>query len=258
MNLVSCVMVTKDRDALAEEAIRCYRNQTYPNKELVIVAQGTSESNSKLRTHVGTDPSIVMVEVASSISLAAIRNLSVGIARGEYICQWDDDDLHHPARIATHMSKMNDAVASAYTQHLKLFDKDLYWIDWSQEPLAWQQMLCGAILFRKSAFRHFKSLLYPEFTGQQHKEEDLNVLKKLVKLGHVVPMTQGHQYIYRFHGKNVYDLAHHRLVLDKVVMKPAELLVNRELLESTFKSVGLREAIVRDRESIAFHYNEVV
>jgi hypothetical protein len=71
-------------------------------------------------------------------------------------------------------------------------------------------------------------------------------------------MPQGHQYIYRYHGKNVYNLAHHELVLDKVVMKPSDLLANRRLLEDTFKSVGLHEAIVRDRESVAFHYNDGV
>jgi glycosyltransferase involved in cell wall biosynthesis len=255
-------MVTKDRAELAAQAICNYFNQTYPNKELVIVAQGQPESNKTLRQYVDAlnDPSIVMVEVSPTISLASLRNLSVGIARGEFICQWDDDDFHHPARIATHMMYMPNAVASAYSQHLKYFEhtKSLYWIDWSKEEIFWATMLCGAIMFRKDAYRHFNSLLYPEYTGQQHKEEDLNVLQKLVKLGTVVQMPQGHQYIYRYHGKNVYNLAHHELVLDKVVMKPSDLLANRRLLEDTFKSVGLHEAIVRDRESVAFHYNDGV
>jgi glycosyltransferase involved in cell wall biosynthesis len=251
-------MVTKDRAELAAQAIAHYHNQTYPNKELVIVAQG--EDNTTLKQYVQTlgYSSVTLVEVSPTISLASIRNLSVGIARGEFICQWDDDDFHHPARIATHMQHMSNAMASAYSQHLKYFDysKELYWIDWSKEQLFWATMLCGAIMFRKDAYRHFKSMLYPEFSVQQHKEEDLNVLKKLIKLGTVVPLLTGHQYIYRFHGKNVYDLAHHKLVLDKTVMSVEDLLVNRRLLEDTFKAVNLREAIVRDRESVAFHYNE--
>jgi glycosyltransferase involved in cell wall biosynthesis len=253
-------MVTKDRDELAAQAVCNYFNQTWPNKELVIVAQG--EDNTTLRQYVNAlnDPSVVMVEVSPSISLASLRNLSVGIARGEFICQWDDDDLHHPARIATHMRYMDSAIASAYSQHLKYFDfsKELYWIDWSKEELFWATMLCGAILFRKEAYRQFKSLFYPEFTDQQAKEEDLNVLKKLIKLGTVVPLTEGHQYTYRFHGKNVYDLSHHKLVLDKNVMEANDLLARRSLLEDTFKKVGLKEAVVRGRESVAFHYNEVV
>jgi glycosyltransferase involved in cell wall biosynthesis len=201
-----------------------------------------------------------MVEVSPTISLASLRNLSVGIARGEFICQWDDDDFYHPARIATHMSFMSNAVASAYSQHLKYFEhtKSLYWIDWSHETIFWATMLCGATLFRKDAYRHFNSLLYPEYTVQQNQEEDLNVLQKLVKMGTVVQIPQGYQYIYRFHGKNVYNLAHHELVLDKVIMKSEELLANKRLLEETFKSVGLHEAIVRDRESVAFHYNNTM
>lgn len=41
--LVSCLTVTDGRFGMLERAIRCFADQTWPAKELVIVSQGAPE-----------------------------------------------------------------------------------------------------------------------------------------------------------------------------------------------------------------------
>ena len=72
--LVSCMMLTiPGREQFAEQAKRCFRDQTYQNTELVIV------------TGPGT--------------IGAKRNVGCQRARGEYIAHWDDDDWSDPRRL---------------------------------------------------------------------------------------------------------------------------------------------------------------
>jgi hypothetical protein len=51
--MISCLMVTLDRLALARLAIRSYAEQTYPGRELVIVTNGTESYRSALADYAG-------------------------------------------------------------------------------------------------------------------------------------------------------------------------------------------------------------
>jgi glycosyltransferase involved in cell wall biosynthesis len=95
---VSCLMVTKDRPVLAARAIRCFADQRYPARELVIVCQGTAGYRSRLtglaRAHGVSE--VRIVDADPDLPLGALRNLSLDAAAGELVCVWDDDDCSHP------------------------------------------------------------------------------------------------------------------------------------------------------------------
>lgn len=95
--LVSCVMVTgksPQREALARVAIQSYQQQDYPNRELVIVNDGEFSLACD-------DPTIREIRVPTTprLSLGELRNIGLEEARGDWICQWDDDDYSGPGRI---------------------------------------------------------------------------------------------------------------------------------------------------------------
>lgn len=99
---ISALMLTGrclERYPLAMVAVRCFFNQTWPNKELVIVNHGPISISSLLpieqRVHV-RELRLIRQE---SISLGELRNLSMDLAEGELLIQWDDDDWHHPIRM---------------------------------------------------------------------------------------------------------------------------------------------------------------
>ena len=95
--LVSCLMVSRgDRPAVAQ-AIACYRAQTYANRELVILCDQPGNLIEPLLA--GLDDPTIRYHFVDRAPLGTLRNRAVAHARGELLCQWDDDDLCHPRRI---------------------------------------------------------------------------------------------------------------------------------------------------------------
>jgi glycosyltransferase involved in cell wall biosynthesis len=89
--------------------VAAYCQQTHQNKELVMVLdQGADAEKSAIGTYIsslGRDD-IRIVEPTGKLSLGALRNLSRESAGGEILCQWDDDDLHHPQRLERQLSAL--------------------------------------------------------------------------------------------------------------------------------------------------------
>jgi glycosyltransferase involved in cell wall biosynthesis len=95
-SLVSCIMPTADRRRFVPQAIRCFRAQDYPDKELVILDDG-ADSVADL---VPDDPQVRYVRLATKLGLGAKRNECVRVSRGHLIMHWDDDDWMAPYRIS--------------------------------------------------------------------------------------------------------------------------------------------------------------
>src|SRR5882762_9182892 len=98
--LVSCLCVTKNKLYQLKRAVNCFYGQSYARKELVIVYEGNKTEASKWISHL-KDPKIkvVHVSVIPKLSLGELRNISIAHAKGEYFCQWDDDDWYHRDRV---------------------------------------------------------------------------------------------------------------------------------------------------------------
>ena len=258
---ISCLTVTEGRFDLLKKSIQCYLKQTYKNKELVIASQGTDDVNDKIESYIKEllRKDIKFFRARRELSLGAMRNLSIELAVGSVLCQWDDDDLYDPFRLATqyHLLQQPNISASIYQQHLKFFlpTREIYWVDWSIEYPENRRYLCGTAMFRKSVHDHYDNFLYPEVGPQSNKEEDWNVLDRLIEIGKIAPVIDGNQYIYVYHGNNVYDINHHKLVLDKKVMNQSELLKNKKIITDTLKSVGVENVMIRDNEGIAFKHD---
>ena len=242
--------VTEGRPDLIVNAISCYYSQTYKNKELVVVSQGTVFENSIIRELVECVEGAFFVDAPSNLSLGAMRNLSIELTTGDIICQWDDDDFYHPQRLMSQYKRLRGrSVACLYTQHLKYFkDKNqMYWIDYKRgtddyvsvaKRCPYKKFLTGSVMFLKDCFYQYKNNLYPEWNC----EEDLDVLQKLMKLGSVEEVNDGHQYVYVFHDGNTYDRHHHEMVFHKKhIFTSDELLERRFLLEDSCDKMGLRQ-----------------
>jgi len=94
MLLVSAIMPTCNRPQYIEQAIRCFLAQTYPHKELVIVDDGDS-----IKHLVPTRPDILYESSWPPLRIGPKRNLACGLASGDIIAHWDDDDWSAPDRI---------------------------------------------------------------------------------------------------------------------------------------------------------------
>lgn len=94
--LITAVMVTSgtpSRQQLARVAIKCFLEQTYPNKSLLIINHGSwlRPEDSRIREFIVQRPP----------TLGQLRNLAFQhLQPGDWFISWDDDDWHHPDRMA--------------------------------------------------------------------------------------------------------------------------------------------------------------
>jgi O-antigen biosynthesis protein len=94
--LVSCIMPTADRRRFIPHAIRYFLRQTYPNRELLIIDDGSDNIGDL----VPASHQIRHIRLDRRQSLGAKRNLGCELARGEIIAHWDDDDWIADWRLA--------------------------------------------------------------------------------------------------------------------------------------------------------------
>jgi UDP:flavonoid glycosyltransferase YjiC (YdhE family) len=110
---VSCIMVTRGWSHPARWAIQCFQNQTYANRELVVVTTNAEGDIQPYLERLG-DPRIRFAGVLpASTALGDQRNAAVDHATGQYICTWDDDDLFGADRIAAGMAALLATGAAA-------------------------------------------------------------------------------------------------------------------------------------------------
>jgi len=102
MPLVSCVMPTADRQKYIGVAIKCFQEQTYPDRELIILDDGKVSAEGLIPI----DPLIRYYRYALFSSLGQKRNAACDLARGEIVCNWDDDDWYSPSRILDQVSRL--------------------------------------------------------------------------------------------------------------------------------------------------------
>jgi glycosyltransferase involved in cell wall biosynthesis len=93
--LISCIMPTYNRRPFLPLALRCFLDQDYPNKELIVVDDG----EIRVGDLAGNLPGVRYLAPASRLSIGAKRNLACAEARGEIVAHWDDDDWYAPDRL---------------------------------------------------------------------------------------------------------------------------------------------------------------
>ena len=107
--LVSCIMPTYNRRNFVTQAIRYFLRQDYPNKELLIVDDGTDPVGDL----VPPDSSVKYVRLHGRRETGTKRNLGSEAASGDLVMSWDDDDWYGPHRISYQVGPLLDGTADA-------------------------------------------------------------------------------------------------------------------------------------------------
>jgi Glycosyl transferase family 2 len=193
--LVSCICPTSNRPPryqhLLEEAIESFLRQDYPNKELIVLNDCFGQEL------ICDEPGVLVVNVAERFpSLGDKRNAGVGLARGELIAPWDDDDIMLPWWLSHSVERLGDA---------DYFNPRCYWLldsdGFHEKPL---DLTVGYYslnmsLFRRAAFERVGG--YPSV----NLGEDYALDATFSELAHVVDPFRGDKeptrsewfYIYR-------------------------------------------------------------
>lgn len=193
--LVSCLMITKDRFALAKKSVVSFIKQTYPNLELIIL---DDSGNPELRDWVNNlkNPTIKFYYLPNeSKTLGTLRNLSRQYATGTYIAQWDDDDLSHPNRVLYQMATIIQFGLDGCSLH-----REQIWFP-SQQQMGFSERR----IWEGSMIGHTDKLpLYHEI----RKGEESDAVNTLALNGKIALLDFPQLYTYCYHQKNTFDALH--------------------------------------------------
>jgi len=200
-SLISCVCVTRKKPELLQRSIECFLDQTYSNKELIILYEDDDLDTGRFVAK-GFQPEtgIRLFRVPSypKMTLGQLRNLAIKAARGEFICQWDDDDWYHMSRLEQQYTKLSNErrhgsiltkwmvfdcfTATAYLSNVRLWE--------------------GSILCRKS-------VLQQKEYEDKPLGEDTATIEYLASIDSLYLMDEmPGLYIYVYHGNNSWDFEH--------------------------------------------------
>lgn len=103
--LVSVIIPCYNAEKYVEEAIRSVMTQTYPNLEIILTDDCSSDNTLMiLETLAAEDSRIKVIKNEENLKIVKSLNNMIGIAQGKYIARMDADDISLPERIEKQVS----------------------------------------------------------------------------------------------------------------------------------------------------------
>jgi glycosyltransferase involved in cell wall biosynthesis len=159
--LISCIMPTYNRRSFISLALGCFREQTYRNRELIIIDDGTDSIADLVRD----EPGVRYYRITGRLRIGAKRNRACSEARGELIAHWDDDDWYAPDRLARQAMPIlrGEADVTGLENRFVLQMPDRRF--WTVEPQLHRSMFVGdvhggTLVFRRAIWT--AGVRYPE------------------------------------------------------------------------------------------------
>lgn len=208
---ISCLMVTANRRKLAERSVHCFLAQDYPNRELIVVDDG-EEDYAPILAAIPPERLIHHRLVKDPRrTLGELRNLSLDLARGSLISQWDDDDWFDPERLSRQRQVLGDKAACWTVATLVHLDDPA----WLERPYI-GYIKHGA----PSTILHVRddSIRYPsERRGEDSTYRDTWLRRGVVTMG----VEWSALLIRCFHGNNTWEREH---FTRRIALRPRDIV----------------------------------
>jgi len=251
-------MITADgRLDYARESFRCYVNQTYPKKELIIVTDSSQEYKDQLTAMTIGHKDVRLVFLKGKYTLGALRNISLNLCDGEVFVQWDDDDFNMPDRLMiqyTALSKTDKRASYLGDQlHYYFPTQQLFWENWWEYSSNFD-VRYGLIPGTLMAYREGFAARYPS-AGKHAKSGEDSVLSDVLHFKDHITLLKnnGHMQVYSYHGKNVWDIEHHLNISRHRSNDIHFMNQNREKICRTLRYMNFSTTVkVMGRDGLAF------
>jgi GT2 family glycosyltransferase len=174
---------------LAEAALSLL-NQSFADWEWCIVDDGSENRETrKLLELLSRVSPRVRVKFAPNAGISAANNQALELARGEYVCFLDHDDLLHPLAFETMREKLGEDLDVVYSDEDKLDDRNgqlvepFFKPDWSPEYFRGVMYVGHLLCVRREVAT--KAKFDSAFDGVQDFEFMLRLSETDVKVGHI-------------------------------------------------------------------------
>jgi len=101
--LVSAIITAYNNEATIGPAIESFRNQTFTDREIIVVDDGSSDGTRRAITYYGEAVRLIGQENGGS---ARARNTGIRSARGRYVAFLDGDDVALPDRLGRQVAAL--------------------------------------------------------------------------------------------------------------------------------------------------------
>lgn len=113
--LISAISITQDTNI--NSTIECFKKQTYPNKELIIVNNSKNQLEAS-KFNIKAEKFVFIIDTPSKLTAGMARNYGVSAANGQIIAQFDTDTWHHPARLASQAAMLGESQLVLLSKYL--------------------------------------------------------------------------------------------------------------------------------------------
>lgn len=170
--LVSAIMLAGKSSILDVLcAIDCFKKQSYPYKELIIVnnAKTQFEASSLI---INADNNVFVIDTPTELSAGMARNYGIKAANGRILAQFDSDYWHAPNRLSMQISAMAESEA-----HICMLTKTL-----SYSYLSGRSSTATndkSVVLNTMVYIRPQSIDYPPY----NKSEEFGILSKMIESG---------------------------------------------------------------------------
>ncbi len=205
MPLISCLCVSNNKEIMVKRCIQSFNEQLYENKELIIIYEKTSKAYSFIENISQKNINTTLITSnQKKKNLGELRNIGIVKSSGQYLIQWDDDDVYDPHRIFIQYAQMvksgcNASILNQVTIYDSLTKK------YSLSKLrVWE----GTVLFDKSlAIKH--NIWYPDLI----KGEDTPFIEMIQSHFKIQIFNDPYLYLYITHTHNAFNYKHHSALI---------------------------------------------
>lgn len=100
--------------------ISCFQEQTYPNKELIIVNNAATQLEAAM-VDIGAHQNVFLIDLPIKMPRGAAYNHGIAASKGQILAQFEATDWHSPDRLLTQVSALIDGpTASVLSSSLYL------------------------------------------------------------------------------------------------------------------------------------------
>lgn len=214
--LVSCLLPVYNGERWLDAAIRSVLDQTYPNLELIIINDGSTDGSGTVAAKFASLDSRVTVINQDNAGIVDALNNGLNAARGMYIARMDADDISLPERFLRQVKALenNPEVAIVGTlaktigaddgieaRSKELVDQPVPLLVRGSKvhdfPPSLLQVLHPTIMVRADLLRRIGG-----YCGTYRHVEDYDLYMRLSAYGPIAELQQ-ELLLYRLHGGNV-------------------------------------------------------
>lgn len=133
---VSVIIPCYNQGRFLDRAIQSALDQDYPNKEIIVVNDGSTDDSHVVAARFGDR--IIYIECPSNRGVASARNMGIRNSSGEYIAFLDADDMCLPGRLSL------EAAVLDQQPDVGLVATDAFLIDANDRVLGLKSAISGA------------------------------------------------------------------------------------------------------------------